>query len=112
MLVQMGDLTAYDQAKQMFQQEPFEVQDGPFLHAISSGVAGLVAATLGAPADVVKTRIMNQPLDPATGKGTLYTGTIDCFRKTVNAEGFGALYKGWLPTWMRMAPWSLTFLII
>ena len=111
MLVQMGDLTAYDQAKQMFQQEPFEVKDGPFLHAISSGVAGLVAATLGAPADVVKTRIMNQPLDPATGKGTLYTGTIDCFRKTVNAEGFGALYKGWLPTWMRMAPWSLTFFL-
>ena len=30
MLVQMGDLTAYDQAKQMFQQEPFGVQDGPF----------------------------------------------------------------------------------
>ena len=27
-------------------------------------IAGLVAATLGAPADVVKTRIMNQPLDP------------------------------------------------
>ena len=64
MLVQIGDLTTYDQAKQMFQRQPFEVQDGPILHGLSSAVAGLVAATLGAPADVVKTRIMNQPLDP------------------------------------------------
>ena len=44
MLVQMGDLTAYDAAKQMFQRE-FQVADGPVLHAMSSGVAGLVAAT-------------------------------------------------------------------
>ena len=64
MLVQIGDLTTYDQTKQMFQRQPFEVQDGPILHGLSSAVAGLVAATLGAPADVVKTRIMNQPLDP------------------------------------------------
>ena len=24
-------------------------------------------------------------------------------------EGFWALYKGFLPTWIRMAPWSMTF---
>ena len=64
MLVQIGDLTTYDQAKQMFRRKPFEVEEGPILHALSSGMAGLVAATLGTPADVVKTRIMNQPLDP------------------------------------------------
>ena len=109
MLVQMGDLTTYDAAKQMFQRE-FGVADGPALHAMSSGVAGLVAATLGAPADVVKTRIMNQPLDEH-GRGTLYKSTIDCLKKTVQNEGFGALYKGWLPTWMRRAPWSLTFFL-
>ena len=28
---------------------------------------GLVAATFGTPADVIKTRVMNQPTDPATG---------------------------------------------
>ena len=32
-------------------------------------------------------------------------------RKTVAAEGVLALWKGWLPTWMRMAPWSLTFFV-
>jgi len=28
---------------------------------------------------------------------------------TVREEGFFALYKGLLPCWLRMAPWSLTF---
>ena len=39
-------------------------------HAISSIVAALTAATMGTPADVIKTRIMNQPLD-TNGKGKL-----------------------------------------
>jgi len=74
------------------------VQDGPVLHALSSGCAGLVAATLGAPADVIKTRYMNQPTC-VNGKGLLYTSSLDCLKKTVAAEGVRALWKGWLPTW-------------
>eukprot|EP00937_MAST-01D_sp_MAST-1D-sp2_P003276 g3276.t1 len=109
-LVQLGDLTTYDFAKQNLMLR-LELEDGPVLHALSSGVAGLVAATMGAPADVIKTRIMNQPTDPVTNKGTLYSGTLDCLRQTVRNEGLGALYKGWLPTWMRMAPWSLVFFL-
>ena len=53
---------------------------------------------------------MNQPVD-AHGNGTLYRSAFDCLRKTVAAEGVKALYKGWLPTWMRMAPWSLVFFL-
>ena len=108
-LVQLGDLTTYDFAKQSLMREA-GMRDGPVLHASSSAIAGLVAATMGAPADVIKTRIMNQPTD-AQGRGTLYKGTLDCLRQTVRNEGFGALYKGWLPTWMRMAPWSLVFFL-
>ena len=32
-------------------------------HAMSSILAALTAATMGTPADVIKTRVMNQPLD-------------------------------------------------
>ena len=109
MLVQLGDLTAYDQAKQFWQRD-MGLADGPVLHACSSAVAGLVAATMGAPADVIKTRVMNQPLDEY-GRGTIYKSTLDCARQTVKNEGLTALYKGWLPTWMRMAPWSLAFFL-
>jgi len=30
-------------------------------------------------------------------------------KKTIKNEGFFALYKGFLPIWMRLGPWSLTF---
>lgn len=54
----------------------------------------MVAATFGTPADVIKTRVMNQPTDPATGRGLLYKGTFDCVKKTISEEGVTAMYKG------------------
>lgn len=39
----------------------------------------------------------------------LYNGCIDCFVKIIRQEGFFSLYKGFLPSYIRMAPWSLTF---
>ena len=79
---------------------------------------------MGTPADVVKARIMNQHTDEK-GRGLVYKNSLDCFITTVKGEGFfgkknflvtvfltlsvSALYKGFLPCWLRMAPWSLTF---
>ncbi|KAG8573783.1 hypothetical protein GDO81_012548 [Engystomops pustulosus] len=68
---------------------------------VSCICAGLVAATLGTPADVIKTRIMNQPRDKH-GRGILYKSSTDCFIQAVRGEGFMSLYKGFIPTWMRM----------
>lgn len=39
----------------------------------------------------------------------LYNGVIDCYIKIIRNEGFFSLYKGFLPSYIRMAPWSLTF---
>ena len=61
--------------------------------------------------DVIKTRVMNQPTCPQTGQGELYTGAYDCLRQTIRNEGMAALYKGWFPTWARMAPWSMVFFL-
>ena len=68
----------------------------------------LVGAIMGTPADVVKARMMNQPTD-AKGRGTLYKSSFDCLNRTLTNEGFFGLYKGFVPCWLRMAPWSLTF---
>lgn len=106
-LVNLGDLTTYDSAKRFILRNT-TLEDNHFVHCLASCFAGLVAAGMGTPADVVKTRVMNQPMDEK-GKGLLYKSSIDCFKKTVQNEGLGALYKGFLPIWMRMAPWSLTF---
>lgn len=105
-LVNMGDLCTYDTAKQNLLRHT-DLQDNYVTHSLASGCSGLVAATFGTPADVVKTRIMNQPTK--NGKGILYSGSMDCLIKTATKEGVMALYKGFIPIWLRMAPWSLTF---
>lgn len=106
-LVNLGDLTAYDTFKQLLMKK-LDMPDSRTTHILSSFGAGFVAAIMGTPADVIKTRIMNQPTDEK-GRGLLYKGAVDCLCQTVRQEGLVSLYKGLLPCWMRMAPWSLTF---
>ncbi|XP_064607575.1 LOW QUALITY PROTEIN: mitochondrial uncoupling protein 4-like [Liolophura sinensis] len=105
-LVNMGDMATYDTVKHQLLLHT-NLTDNYVTHTMSSACSGVVAAVLGTPADVVKTRIMNQKRKH--GKGVVYKSSLDCLMKTVNQEGFWALYKGFLPIWARMAPWSLTF---
>lgn len=107
-LVQLGDLTSYDYFKHKIISFGFE--DGPTTHAMASGGAGLVAAFFGTPADVIKTRMMNQDIGP-DGKGLQYKGSIDCLKQAVSKEGALSLYKGFVPSWIRMAPWSLVYFL-
>jgi len=106
-LVNLGDLSTYDSVKRAILDNT-RLKDNSATHCLSSGCAGLVGAVMGTPADVVKARMMNQPTD-ARGKGTLYRSSADCLLQTIRGEGFLGLYKGFLPCWLRMAPWSLTF---
>jgi len=106
-LVNVGDLTTYDQAKSYLIENGWSPHSWT-THCLSSVCAGLAAATLGTPADVIKARMMNQPVD-ANGRGLYYRGSIDCLLKAVKSEGFFSLYKGFVPCWLRMAPWSMTF---
>lgn len=41
----------------------------------------------------------------------IYKGTVDCLLQTVRSEGARALYKGFVPTWLRMGPWNIIFFI-
>ncbi|XP_063868402.1 mitochondrial uncoupling protein 4-like isoform X5 [Scylla paramamosain] len=105
--VNLGDLTTYDSVKRYFMGS-WGLSDSYWTHALSSALSGLVSAILGCPADVIKARIMNQPVDHKQ-RGLLYKNSLDCLMKTVRNEGFWALYKGFVPCWLRMGPWSLTF---
>lgn len=46
-----------------------------------------------------------------TNSHKIYTGSLDCAIQTVRNEGFRALYKGFVPTWVRMGPWNIIFFI-
>jgi solute carrier family 25 uncoupling protein 27 len=94
-LVQLGDLAAYDFFKQSY-LDAGVVTDGPAGHALSAFSAGLVAVVMSSPADVVKSRVMSQPVDPATGKGLVCvpqssrvfkTKECNMYRCTVQCRG-------------------------
>ncbi|XP_046407185.1 mitochondrial uncoupling protein 4 [Ischnura elegans] len=106
-LVNLGDLSTYDAAKSRILTHT-SLPDNYITHMLASVCAGFSAAVLGTPADVIKTRVMNQPTDE-TGRGLVYKSSVDCLIKTVKNEGLLALYKGFFPVWIRLAPWALTF---
>jgi len=103
-LVNLGELTTYDTAKQTI-----VVYTGENLlcHLCSAICSGFVASLCSTPADVAKSRIMSQT---ALADGTMpYSGTLDCWKKVVANEGPMALYKGFIPGWLRLGPWQLVF---
>lgn len=72
-----------------------------------AGITGLIAACVGplfnGPADVIKTRMMNQThsmIDPEDR----YKSTADAFKRILRAEGPRGLYKGLAPRLARVAP--------
>lgn len=90
-------------------------------HFISSFIASLGSAVASTPIDVIRTRLMNQrgvaragPTSSNAAQSVstrLYKGSIDCGIQTVRNEGFSALYKGFVPAWLRMGPWNIIFFI-
>lgn len=111
-LVAVGALLSYDYAKSAFVESMGFGRDDMRCHVLAAACSGFVASLLSTPADVAKSRIMNQK----TVRGLdnrlhplHYKGMLDCWVTTVNEEGFMALYKGFFPGWIRLAPWQLVF---
>uniref|UniRef100_A0AAV1U7N0 Mitochondrial oxaloacetate transport protein n=1 Tax=Peronospora matthiolae TaxID=2874970 RepID=A0AAV1U7N0_9STRA len=86
------------------------VEDGVWVHLSSSILTGLVVTMAMNPIDVVSTRIYSQKV--VNGKGKLYSGVMDCFRKTLNSEGIRGFYKGWAAHYMRLGPHTIVTFII
>ncbi|XP_063069483.1 electrogenic aspartate/glutamate antiporter SLC25A12, mitochondrial-like isoform X2 [Engraulis encrasicolus] len=71
------------------------------LQLLTAGaIAGVPAASLVTPADVIKTRLQVA----ARAGQTTYTGVIDCFRKIMAEEGFRAFWKGAAARVFRSSP--------
>ena len=65
----------------------------------ASVIAGFVMTICVAPFDMIRTKLMNQPLD-----AKLYDGFVDCAVKTIKNDGALSLYRGFVPIWGRFAP--------
>ncbi|CAI9785249.1 unnamed protein product [Fraxinus pennsylvanica] len=105
-LVNMGELACYDHAKRLVIKNQI-CNDNIYAHTLSSIMSGLSATALSCPADVVKTRMMNQAVNDENK--VKYKNSYDCLVKTVRIEGLRALWKGFFPTWARLGPWQFVF---
>ncbi|KAJ8953249.1 hypothetical protein NQ318_015830 [Aromia moschata] len=67
---------------------------GPGEYFICGGFGGICTVLVGHPLDTIKVRLQTMPIPKVAGESPLYTGTLDCFKKTIKNEGVRGLYKG------------------
>ncbi|KAI0178655.1 mitochondrial 2-oxodicarboxylate carrier 1 [Hypoxylon sp. FL1284] len=77
---------------------------------ISGSIGGTVGTILNTPMDVVKSRIQNSPKVP--GQVPKYNWAWGACATVMKEEGFGALYKGFLPKVLRLGPGGGILLVV
>lgn len=98
-------LTSYHTWKEVFEDRLPWLQ-GTALHIAASLAASVITCAGMTPFDVVTTRYMQ-------ASDGIYSSPVDCFRKTVRAEGLLGLYKGFFALYMRLGPHTvLTFVFL
>jgi dicarboxylate transporter 10 len=100
-----GEIASYDYTKSLLRRR-FVAEAGapePFaLHAATSLITGVVAATVAAPFDLLKSRVMASE-DRSVGFAT-------ALREALKKDGPRSLFRGWTPAYLRLGPHAiLTF---
>lgn len=74
-------------------------------------LAGTTGQTVAYPFDVARRRLQVSGWKGASalhaagdGNSVVYRGMVDCFVRTVREEGFGALFKGLAPNYVKVVP--------
>ncbi|EEY23525.1 mitochondrial dicarboxylate carrier [Verticillium alfalfae VaMs.102] len=84
------------------------LKDDVRTHTLASFLAGTVATTICAPADVLKSRIQS-----ASAAGSGGNSVVQIIRTSLREEGPRFLMKGWTPAWLRLTPNTiLTFVFM
>lgn len=90
-----SQLASYDVFKRML-LDYTPLKDNLTTHFSASFLAGLVAATVTSPIDVIKTRVMSSHHQQ---------GILHLIRDINRAEGVGWVFKGWVPSFLRLGPY-------
>ena len=75
---------------------------------VGTFAASFVANGVVNPIDVIKSRVQNA----AVTVPPVYSGALDCLRKTVAKEGLASLYAGFGPAFVKLAPYTVISLMI
>lgn len=108
MTIAAVELPVYDFCKNYFM--PY-VGNQPVNHFVSSFIASLLAALASTPIDVIRTRLMNQkriiretksssPIVLSSSTPVYFSNSFECLKSILKNEGFLALYKGFIPSWV------------
>jgi len=89
-----SQLVSYDVAKCIL-QEHTPMGDGVPTQLTASFLAGLTAATVTGPIDVIKTRVMTSAQKQPV---------LRLIKNISYREGPGWMFKGWLPSFLRLGP--------
>ena len=89
-----SQLASYDTFKKLL-LEWTPLGDTLTTHFSASFLAGLVAATVTSPIDVIKTRVMSS---------SHKQGVVGLIGEIYRAEGIRWMFKGWLPSFLRLGP--------
>ncbi|KAL2021520.1 hypothetical protein VTK56DRAFT_7019 [Thermocarpiscus australiensis] len=100
-----SQLASYDVFKRTLLRVVPSLGDGTATHFCASFLAGVVAATVTSPIDVIKTRVMS-----ASGTNQ---GVVALLRDVYAAEGLRWMFKGWVPSFLRLGPQTIcTFVFL
>jgi solute carrier family 25 2-oxodicarboxylate transporter 21 len=77
---------------------------------LAGAVGGTVGTIVNTPMDVVKSRIQNSP--KVAGSVPKYNWAWPALGTVMKEEGFGALYKGFLPKVLRLGPGGGILLVV
>lgn len=89
-----GQLASYDEIKNMLIRH-VTAADTLWTQISASLLAGLIAATVTNPIDVVKTRLMSSSANQ---------GIFGVIRQMSRADGAKWVFRGWIPSFLRIGP--------
>ena len=99
-------MSCYDQIQGMIKDTKL-IPAGLPTQFCAAFTAGFFMACTVSPFDMVRTRLMSQPVDKK-----VYKGFLDCVIKILAKDGLKGLYAGFIPIWARFAPTTTLQLVI
>ncbi|GAX22181.1 solute carrier family 25 (mitochondrial oxoglutarate transporter), member 11 [Fistulifera solaris] len=91
-------------ASEYFGEQGQWLQGYPVLF-LATTISSFFANLVSTPFDVLKSRYQNHTVSG-------YKSVWDCFVKSIRAHGFGVLWKGFTPAFVKLAPYSIISLTL
>eukprot|EP01099_Mayorella_cantabrigiensis_P006940 TRINITY_DN5954_c0_g1_i1.p1 TRINITY_DN5954_c0_g1~~TRINITY_DN5954_c0_g1_i1.p1 ORF type:complete len:299 (-),score=60.69 TRINITY_DN5954_c0_g1_i1:55-951(-) len=104
MILNAVQLSSFEQAKEFLKMNT-GLSNPIVLQFFASFISGFLSTVVSMPSDLAKTRLQTQ-------KTQIYSGALDVIKQTVVKEGPFALWKGFMPYFLRLGPHTIiTFMV-